>query len=202
MTMPEFKPIGFWNGKESAFFEHEYEGEFPPPGHSIPIHTSNQLNQAYSAGQAELIAAREEIEKLKDCFAIEGGKVDVLEQLLTQSREEIKTLQTNLRMSKWERAELELLEQLAVSQADNERLREALTWARSGFNQASNGFQSQKHLEDHWILCNEALSTKPDNSALHEHDAKLVERIAGEAPTPAIFEWIGKFADKIREGKF
>lgn len=139
----------------------------------------------YSAGQSDRKAIPMKYRRMEFNAQLQAE--------LAAAREEIAKLQANLRMARWERAESELIEQLAVSQADNEQLREALSLVRK-YRVADS---------DAWVgKVDKALSTKPDNSVLREHDAKLVERIAGEAPTPAIFEWISKFADKIRKGEF
>lgn len=197
MTMPEFEPVayGVLEGRDikscdfgyiaawhqachehinEAIAEHNIEGASTWKAVEFftqdqLFFTQDQLKQAYAAGQAELIAANMQVEK---------AELDLSNSVLDK---------------------LELVKELAISQADNERLREALSLVESVYrlNVVEEGEPSSV-LE----AIQKALSTQPDNSALREHDAKLVERIASEAPTPAIFEWISKFADKIRDGKF
>jgi len=67
----------------------------------------------------------------------------------------------------------DLWESYCAKCADNERLLEAALNVVRPFSSAEIGSPMQ--------ILQQALSTQPDTSALREHDAKLVERIAGEA---------------------
>jgi len=212
--MPEFKPVayGVLEGRDIESCGFGYIASFPHACHDhindaisehniegagtwkvVEFFTADQLNQAYAAGQADGKAIPMKYRHMEFNAQLQAE--------LVAAREEIKTLQANLRMSKWERAELELIEQLATSQADNERLREALN-AGANYLDILGGDSGRYR---------QVLSTKPDNSALREHDAKLVERIADMVVSMTAntafqsvdhYNFASTIADKIREGKF
>lgn len=65
--------------------------------------------------------------------------------------------------------------QLAAAQAEIERLRDAVAWAKSGFNQASMGIIIQRELEELFNLCRDALDQPSDTSALEAYVAEKVK---------------------------
>ena len=86
-----------------------------------------------------------------------------------------------------------LLIRLAASQAYAAQLRDAL-----GDCAAVTDYEAYPTIHSN---AHEALAIKPDETALREHDAKLVERIADEF-RHSVREHILQLADKIRKGEF
>ena len=57
MKLPD--PVAWWNGKETAWFEHELDGYKPPPGATIPLFTEAQLREALAQQEAVMRMALE-----------------------------------------------------------------------------------------------------------------------------------------------
>lgn len=143
MTMPEF---------EQAFSAFENTEPYP-------ITTKNVFKAGYAAGQADGKSIPMKYRRMAFNAQLQQD-LKVAEAELIAARREIKTLQANLRMANWERAEVELFEQLATAQAHNEQLREALSLVESVYrlNVVEEGEPSSV-LE----AIQKALSAQPDN---------------------------------------
>lgn len=65
MKLPE--PVAWWDGKETAWFEHELDGYKPPPDATIPLFTEAQLREALASHEAVM---RQALKCLKNSNAV------------------------------------------------------------------------------------------------------------------------------------
>ena len=65
MKLPD--PVAWWNGKETAWFEHELDGYKPPPDATIPLFTEAQMREALASHEAIMRMA---LEALNGLFGI------------------------------------------------------------------------------------------------------------------------------------
>lgn len=93
----------------------------------------------------------------------------------------------------------DLWESYCAKCADNEQLREALSLVRK-YRVADS---------DAWVgKVDKALSTKPDNSVLREHEAQLLEKVIAiynkdrVESEPDVAGWLENIVSEIRGGKF
>jgi len=184
MTMPEFEPVAYYDGNKFYADEKAAICDCADLSSLKPVVYADQLQQAYAAGQAEiegeraaalnyrqdaidaqneLVAAREEIERLKAhqcqpvCVFHEGESRAALKEQLAQAQ-----------------AREQSLRELVPKRIPNGFVSLGKNYAESEdkFNDPYNPMCKfkRKYLTE----CEEALSTPPDDSALREHDAKLV----------------------------
>jgi len=106
---------------------------------------------------------------LKDeAIAERTDRVRELEEENARLNSEIEMLKSG------KRSNIRLGMEIAASQAYAEQLREALQWAKAGFNQAAMGIIIQRELEENFNLCRDALALPRDTSAL---DAYVSEKM-------------------------
>ena len=100
--------------------------------------------------------------------------MDDYKELIEQLEEENARLNSEIEMLKsGKRSNIRLGMEIAASQAYADQLREALQWAKAGFNQAAMGIIIQRELEENFNLCRDALALPRDTSAL---DAYVSEK--------------------------
>lgn len=160
MTMPEFNAVA--RVVKQLPQEKVECWAYSPIQTGSPLFTSTQLQQAYAAGQAELVALHAEITCEEKRFS-------------------------------------DLWESYCAKCADNEQLREALSLVRK-YRVADS---------DAWVgKVDKALSTKPDNSVLREHEAQLLEKVIAiynkdrVESEPDVAGWLENIVSEIRGGKF
>ena len=79
MKLPD--PVAWWNGKETAWFEHELDGCKPPPGATIPLFTEAQLREALAQQEAVMRMA---LKCLKNSNAVSFDDLHAIKALEEQ----------------------------------------------------------------------------------------------------------------------
>jgi len=183
--MPEFEPVAVVrNG--SISYSDRYIADLP---NGTLLYTADQLNQTYAAGQADGKAMPMKYRRMEFNAQLQE-ELKVAQAELVAAREELAELAAGKDLvNKWFQ---ETFEQLAQAQAENEKLRGVIT----------NAIVMVGHPDNIDYLEN-ALATPPDDSALREYSAKLVERVfaywfSAEEGTGSASEII----DQIRKGEW
>ena len=97
MKMPE--PVAWWNGKETAWFEHELDGYKPPPDATIPLFTEAQLREALAGNEAVMRVALEALKQMMSIVAIHSRatKNNFAWAEMDEARAAIKALEEQLK---------------------------------------------------------------------------------------------------------
>ena len=164
-----------WNGKANVCIHcgNVPETYYIATGHD---HTDDSIHYCFCQAQTQTIeqltARVRELElvvSLKDeAIAERTDRVRELEEENARLNSEIEMLKSG------KRSNIRLGMEIAASQAYAEQLREALQWAKAGFNQAAMGIIIQRELEENFNLCRDALALPRDTSAL---DAYVSEKM-------------------------
>lgn len=164
-----------WNGKANVCIHcgNVPETYYIATGHD---HTDDSIHYCFCQAQTQTIeqltARVRELElvvSLKDeAIAERTDRVRELEEENARLNSEIEMLKSG------KRSNIRLGMEIAASQAYAEQLREALQWAKAGFNQAAMGIIIQRELEENFNLCRDALALHRDTSAL---DAYVSEKM-------------------------
>lgn len=97
MKLPE--PVAWWNGKETAWFEHELDGYKPPPDATIPLFTEAQLREALASNEAVMRTALEALKQMMSIVAIHSRatKNNFAWAEMDEARAAIKALEEQLK---------------------------------------------------------------------------------------------------------
>ena len=97
MKLPD--PVAWWNGKETAWFEHELDGYKPPPDATIPLFTEAQLREALASHELVMRMALEALKQMMSIVAIHSRatKNNFAWAEMDEARAAIKALEEQLK---------------------------------------------------------------------------------------------------------
>jgi len=183
----------------------------PPPEGLVPhghMLEPTRINAEfwYKAGHSEEAKAKGEsiICMAQAVFAWKNAAYSKAEDCL-QLQEQLAQAQAEI--AQWKESyhaqQEDLLAQLVAKQAENEMLREALEFIYEESRLVQCGEMDRQSIQLARTKVFDALATLSDNSALREHDAKLVERLAtDERCKSGTYQWLMEIAAQIRKGEW